>query len=265
VRTRPGADEGGVPDDDALGALLAMLGHELRTPLQVISGFADLLLSEQPGPLAPEQRHCLEELRRSCDRLGRFIDELGVMERRLGAAWPVRPERASLAQLADGVAAATKPLLDRRRQTLRVCVAAGAAQGWFDPARVEQVLQNLIANASRYGPEEGRIDLAAEHVEGPLGAALEVSVTDDGPGVPAADRERVFEPGLRLAPEREPAGLGVGLAICRAIVTAHGGSIRAEAAPGRGARFVFTLPCAPQRVASCVPPGGASCVPGADT
>ena len=116
-----------------------------------------------------------------------------------------------------------------------------------------------------FDPLMRRIDLAAEQVEGPLGAALEVSVTDDGPGVPAADRERVFEPGRRLAPEREPAGLGVGLAICRAIVTAHGGSIRAEAAPGRGARFVFTLPCAPQRDASCAPPGGAASVPGADS
>jgi two-component system sensor histidine kinase KdpD len=258
VRTRPGADEGGAPHDDALGALLAVLGHELRTPLTVIAGFADLLLSEQPGPLGPEQRRCLEELRRSCDRLARFADELGAAELRLGATWPVRPERASFAQLADGVAAATKPMLDRRRQTLRVRVAPGAAQGWFDPGRVEQLLQNLIGNASKYGPEEGRVDLEAARVAGPHGSVLEVSVTDDGPGIAASDRERVFEPWLRLAPDREPAGLGVGLAICRAIVTAHGGSIRAEAAPGRGARFVFTLPCAPPEGASCAAPGAAS-------
>ena len=151
----------------------------------------------------------------------------------------------SFARLAEGVAASLKPLLDQRRQTLRLRVAPEAAQGWFDPARIEQVLQNLIGNASKYGPEDGCIDLEAERVSAPEGEALVVSVTDDGSGLSRADRERVFEPWLRLAPDAGPPGLGIGLAICRAIVTAHGGQIRAEASPGRGARFVFTLPSAP--------------------
>jgi two-component system sensor histidine kinase KdpD len=244
VRTRPGADEGGGPHEDALGALLAMLSHELRTPLGVIAGFTELLLAEQAGPLGPEQRRYLEEMRKSGERLGRFVNELGAADRRLGASSPVRAEHASFVRLAEGVAAATKPQLDQRRQTLRLRVAPDAAQGWFDPARIEQVLQNLIGNAAKYGPEDGCIDVEARRVSGPQGEALEVRVTDQGPGIAAADRERIFEPWLRLAPDREPPGLGVGLAICRTIVTAHGGTIRAEAAPGRGACFVFTLPCA---------------------
>jgi two-component system sensor histidine kinase KdpD len=242
VRTRPGSDEGGGPHEDALGALLAVLGHELRAPLTVIAGFTELLLTEEAGPLVPEQRHYLGEMRKSCERLGRLVDELGAAGRRIGAAFPVRPEHASFARLAEGVAAATKPRLDQRRQTLRLRVAPDAAHGWFDPARIEQVLLNLIGNASKYGPEDGCIDVEAERVGGPQGDTLVVSVSDDGPGLCADDRERVFEPWLRLAPDQGPPGLGVGLAICRAIVTAHGGSIRAEAAPGRGARFVFTLP-----------------------
>jgi signal transduction histidine kinase len=244
VRTRPGGDEGGGSHDDALGALLAMLSHELRTPITVIAGFTELLLAEEAGPLVPEQRRHLEEMRKSCERLGRFVNELGAVDRRLGASSPVRPERASFVRLAEGVAAAAKPLLDRRRQTLHLRVKPGATQGWFDPARIEQVLQNLIANASKYGPEDGRIDVEAERVEGPEGAALQISVTDDGPGLAASDRERVFEPWLRLDPDAAPPGLGLGLTICRAIVTAHGGAICAEESPGRGARFVFTLPMA---------------------
>jgi signal transduction histidine kinase len=243
VRRRPGADAGGGPHDEALGPLLAMLSHELRTPITVIAGFTDLLLSEQAGALAAEQRRYLEEMRRSCRRLAEFLGELGMADRRLCATHPVRQEAASLARLAEGVAASLKPLLDQRRQSLRLLVAPGAAQGSFDPARIEQVLQNLIGNASKYGPEGGQIDLAAELVGEPGNEVLEVSVSDDGPGIAPADRERVFEPWLRLAPEAGPGGLGLGLAICRAIVAAHGGEIRAEAAPGRGARLVFTLPC----------------------
>jgi two-component system sensor histidine kinase KdpD len=244
VRRRPGADEGGGPHDDALGALLAMLSHELRTPITVIAGFTDLLLGEQAGPLGAEQRRYLAEMKKSCERLARFVNELGAADRRLGAASPVRPERASLLRLAEGVAASAKPMLDARRQALRLRVEPDAAQGFFDPARIEQVLQNLIGNAAKYAPEDSAIDVEAKRVKGPAGEALEISVTDDGPGLAPADRERVFEPWLRLAPEAGPPGLGVGLAICRAIVTAHGGSIRAEASRGRGARVVFVLPCA---------------------
>jgi signal transduction histidine kinase len=144
----------------------------------------------------------------------------------------VRRERASLARLAESVRASLKPLLDRRRQTLRVCVAPGAEQGWFDPARVEQVLENLIANASEHGPEGGVIDLGAERVAEPAGPALRVSVTDDGAG-------------LEAGPPTAP-GRGLGLAICRAIVAAHGGRLEVDRAPGRGAHVRFGLPLPPE-------------------
>jgi signal transduction histidine kinase len=214
--------EDGAPDP---AAPLPRLAHELRTPVQVIAGFLELLLAGQAGPLTPEQRRYLEEARRSCQRLARFADELSAG--RAAATEPVRPQPACFADLADSVAASLKPLLDRRRQTLRICIAPDAARGWFDPMRVEQVLQNVIANASEYGPEGGVIDLAAKRVSGPEGAALRVSVTDDGPG---------FGPSAATRP-----GRGLGLDICHAIVNAHGGSLRTEDAPGRGARVCFSL------------------------
>jgi signal transduction histidine kinase len=217
--------------DAASDALLPRIGHELRTPIQVIAGFLDLLLAEQAGPVTPEQRRYLEEARRSCQRLARFAAELTAGAP--AATAPVHPQDASLARLAEGVAASLKPLLDIRRQTLCVRIAPGAARGWFDPARVEQVLQNLVANASEYGPEGGAIELEAESVEGLGGAELLVSVTDDGPGFPEA------------APASR-AGRGLGLEICRAIVAAHGGRLEAARAAGRGARVAFTLPPRPE-------------------
>lgn len=224
------AGKGTLPPDEVQGTLLPQLGHELRTPVQVIAGFVELLLTEQAGPLTPEQRRYLEQTRRSCERLARFAAELSAGD--AAATAPVRPQSASLRRLAEGVGAALKPLLDRKRQTLRVRIAPGAEQGWFDPARVEQVLQNLIANASEYGPEGGAIDLEAESGVGPSGAELRVSVTDDGPGL----RE-----GVCSASAARP-GRGLGLSICRAIVSAHGGRLDSEEAPGRGARVRFTLP-----------------------
>jgi two-component system OmpR family sensor kinase len=211
----------------ALAELLPRLGHELRGPVQVIKGFVELLLAEQAGPLTPEQRRYLEETRRSCQRLTRFARELSSGDDASTA--PVSPRAASLARLAESVAAGMKPLLDRRRQTLRLRVAPGASEGCFDPARVEQVLQNLIANASEHGPEGGAIDLEAEAVEGPRGIDLLVSVTDDGPGLPQHCE----------SPARP--GRGFGLGICRAIVAAHGGRFLTERAAGRGARVCFTL------------------------
>lgn len=204
---------------------LPRLGHELRGPVQVIAGFVELLLSQQAGPLTPEQRRYLEEAQRSCHRLARFAAELAAGG--AAATEPVRPRAASFARLAEGLAASMKPLLDRRRQTLRVRIAPDARRGWFDPMRVEQVLENVIGNASEYGPEGGVIDLEVERAAGPCGAELRVSVTDDGPGLSAPDAGRP--------------GRGLGLGICRAILRAHGGSLLAENAPGRGARVRFTL------------------------
>jgi two-component system sensor histidine kinase KdpD len=234
VRNSLPAGPGGAPQDEPVQALLPQLGHELRTPIQVIAGFVELMLAEQAGPLAPEQRRYLEQIRRSCERLARFAAELSAGD--AAAISPVRPEFASLRRLADNVAAAMKPLLELRRQTLRVHIAPGAEQGRFDPARVEQVLQNLVANASEYGPEGGAIDLEAESGAGPTGAELRVSVSDDGPGMLAGRRQASARPGR-----------GLGLAICRAIVSAHGGRLASEEAPGRGTRVCFTLPQPPER------------------
>jgi len=216
-------------EDEAPGTLLPELGHELRTPVQVIAGFVELLLTEQPGPLTADQRRYLLETRRSCERLARFAAELSAGQS--AATAPVRPQPASLRHLAASVGASLKNLLDGRRQTLRVRIAPGAEQGCFDPARIEQVLQNLIANASEHGPEGGAIELEAESGVTPR-RELVVCVSDEGPGMPeGAGRAAAARPGR-----------GLGLSICRAIVSAHGGRLDVEAAAGCGTRVRFTLP-----------------------
>src|SRR5262249_37687257 len=125
-----------------------------------------------------------------------------------------------------------------RGLTLRVALGAGEAR--CDQRRIEQVLVNLVGNAVKYARAGGVIEITTRAL-GPRGG-VEVSVGDDGPGIPAPDRERVFEPYVQLGDRRTAGGVGLGLAICRRLVEAHGGRIHVEERAGGGCQFVFTLP-----------------------
>lgn len=224
---------------------LTVLAHELRTPLTIISGYNRLLLSGEAGPLTAEQARYLEESTRSCKRLDAFVASLldsahdGFLEERLETG------AGDLGVLVDDVCGLLRPLIDQKGLELVVDVAADARRARFDPLRIEQVVTNLLGNAIRYTKPGGSLRVETRRRGGRDGAVLEVAVHDQGPGIPAADRERVFEPFVRLASDdRGGAGLGLGLAICRRIVAAHGGAIGVDEAAGGGCRFHFTLPAA---------------------
>ena len=111
---------------------------------------------------------------------------------------------------------------------------------------MDQVLTNVLENALDHSPASGRIDISAAR----LGDTVEIRIADEGPGIPMADRERLFEPFARGAGRETRAGSGLGLAIARAIVNSHGGRIRLEAAPNGGAVVVMTLPAYQEQAAS---------------
>ncbi len=225
--------------------LLTVVSHELRTPVTVIAGFNRLLLSESVGALNEEQRHFLSETAKSCRRLNAFIGNLIEAAREKAGEGPLRLCDGSLSSTVEGVAAFLKPLLDERRLTLDLDLAPDATRARFDPMRVEQVLTNLIGNALKYCRAGGRVEIATRRVEGGRGEAfVEVAVSDEGPGIRPEDRQRIFEPYVRAGEGSKAGGLGLGLAICRRIVAAHGGSLGVDDAPGGGSRFLFTLPAA---------------------
>ena len=120
----------------------------------------------------------------------------------------------------------------------------------FDPLRLEQVLTNLVGNAVKYAPHGGCIEVRLRAFEKPgewVERWAEVTVSDDGPGVPQAEWERVLEPYVRAQGPASAGGLGLGLAICRRLVDAHGGEISLGERPGGGCAVRFTLPCAAPR------------------
>lgn len=224
--------------------LLTVVSHELRTPLTVIAGFNKLLLSERGGPLTEEQRHFLEESARSCRRLATFVGNLLGAARESAGEAPPELSRASLASTLEGVVRFLKPLVDERRQRVALELGRGAEHARFDPFQLERVLTNLLANAVRYSPPEGTIRVRAWSLQESARRFVELAVDDEGPGIPEPERERVFRAYVRGADGAGGRGLGLGLALCRRIVEAHGGRLRAATAPEGGARLVFTLPAA---------------------
>ena len=222
--------------------LLMVVSHELRTPVTVIAGFGKLLLSEQAGPLNPEQRRFLEESARSCRRLDAFIGSLIAGPR--NGSEPARPcgREASLGDAIRGVVTFLAPLLDERELRVDLEIDEGADRAWFDREPIEQVLTNVLGNAQKYAPEGSRIRVATRPVRDGDRAFVRVEVSDSGPGIPEEHRERIFEPWVRVRPGEGAGGLGLGLAICRRIVEGHGGMIGVEPSRDGGSRFAFTVP-----------------------
>ncbi len=233
--------------------LLGVVSHELCTPVTVIGGYNRLLLGEEVGPLNEQQRKFLEESNKSCQRLDAFIGNLLEASRADKGHEVLEVGRAPLAPVLHGVAAMFRPQLEGRDLRLSVELAAGAEEARFDRLRLEQVLINLVGNTVKFTSAGGSIEVAARAVDTPadewVRRWVEISVSDDGPGIAPKDRERVFLPYVQLGHGR--GGLGLGLAICRRLVEAHGGVIGLGERVGGGCRFSFTLPAeAPRRVSS---------------
>jgi len=228
--------------------LLSVVTHELRTPSTVVAGYTRLLLAEEAGPLSRDQRRFLEQIRKSCGRLDGFLGDLASASRPPADAAELRLGDGPLEPVIREVLGLMRPLAEERGLRLELRVHPDATPARFDRERIEQVLVNLVGNALKYAREGGRVSVETAPRSAAGRATVEVAVSDDGPGVPLADRDRIFQPYVRAAAPgaRAPEGLGLGLAICRRLVEAHGGAISVTDPPsGTGSRFVFSLPAAP--------------------
>lgn len=210
-------------------ALLSAVSHDLRTPLAAITGSATALLAASPAPAA---KPLLEDIRDEAGRLARLVHNL-LETSRLESGAALRKEPHSLEEVVGAALQRCEALLAGR--PVEADLPENLPLVELDPVLMELVFVNLLENAARHAPEGPVSVVARERMD-----SIEVSVSDRGPGVPEADRERVFEKFYRAGPAQ--GGAGLGLAICRAVVTAHGGSVRAEARPGGGAAFILTLP-----------------------
>lgn len=216
-------------------SLLAALSHDLRTPLAAMLGLAESMPLTQP-PMSAQQSdiaHMLaEETRRLIALVNNLLDMARIQsgEVKLDLEWhPMEEVVGSALRASAGALAGRKVQVD---------IPADLPLVQMDAVLIERVLANLVENAAKYTPPHCRITIAARVA----GGMLETSVEDDGPGIPAGKEEAIFEKFARGQAESATAGVGLGLAISRSIVEAHGGAIRADAGRERGARFAFTMP-----------------------
>lgn len=216
-------------------ALLSSVSHDLRTPLAVVKGAVTALLDPQSDLPATRKQEYLETISDEASRLNRLVRNLLNMTSLEAGALRARKEWQPIEEVV-GVA------LNRLEEALtgrpvRVQIDPDANLAPFDATLVEQVLLNLIENALRYTPAGTPIEIRARSVD----RGVEVEVADRGPGIPAGQEEQIFEKFRRAAP-RTATGMGLGLTICRGILTVHGGSISCENRQEGGASFRFVLP-----------------------
>jgi two-component system, OmpR family, sensor histidine kinase KdpD len=215
-------------------ALLNSVSHDLRTPLASIKASASSLLDREVRWDDAERDDFLATINTEADRLTRLVHNLLDMSRIEAGALDPRLIESSVAEVAG-------PVVRRARaasgQLVVVDVPEELPPVLADPVRLDQVLTNLLDNARSYAA-----DSPVEVVARQAGDTVELRVVDHGPGIPASERERVFDQFYRVESGRRPEGTGMGLAICRGIMLAHGGTLRVETTPGGGASFVLTLP-----------------------
>ena len=230
------ATELGMLSERLRSSILSALSHDLRTPLTAMVGLADSLTLIKPALPAPALETALalhEQAARLAGLVGNLLDmaRLNAGEVKLRREWQPLEEVVGASIKLLGSALAGHPLQVRLPANLPLLE--------FDAVLVERVLCNLLENAAKYSPAGEPIELSAQVA----GDAVEVAVSDHGPGFPTGKRDELFEMFVRGEKESGKPGTGLGLAICRAIVEAHGGSIRAADAAGGGACVCFTLPC----------------------
>jgi len=216
---------------------LSDASHEIRTPLTILRGNLEVTLRrERP---AAEYRACLETLAGEVDHLERLAQQLLFLARADAAGVELHAEEVEVDEWATRVAERHRPAVAAAGGHLTIDAMSGAWAS-LDPARMQQLLDNLLANACRFTPQGGEVRVATR----PDGAGVSIAVEDDGPGVPETAREAIFRRFFRGddARNRAHGGSGLGLAIGREIARAHGGEVWVEAAPGGGARFVVRLP-----------------------
>jgi NtrC-family two-component system sensor histidine kinase KinB len=224
--------------------LMAMIYHDLRSPLaNVVSSLE--VLSDMVDEKDESAHSMLGIAANSTARIQRLVDSLLDLNR-LEAGQPVADQKmADPFALVQQALKDVAPAAEGRRQKVKSDLPKHLPLIWVDADMTRRMLVNLLENAIKFTPTEGLIRVGAKQD----GEWLQFHVRDNGPGIPPADQERIFEKFTRMRGNDRPGGLGVGLAFCRLAVQGHGGRIWVESQPGEGAIFHFTLPLAtPQQI-----------------
>ena len=217
------------------------VSHELRTPLTAIKGAVDLILREMAGPLTEKQVHYLTRVRSNTQHLAGLINDLLDLAKIESGRIEVKSSRVSLSGLVHEVVEALRPVAAEKVIALEATIREPSILVWADRDKINQVLTNLIGNAIKFTPVQGRVTVSASRNGG---ESVQVSVSDNGPGIPPDEKEKIFAKFYQVAEANgeNSKGTGLGLAISKGLVELHGGKIWVDSESGHGSTFSFTLP-----------------------
>ena len=219
---------------------LGTMSHELRTPITSILGLIETMLAGTLGPLNADQRRALEVCVQCAKDQTVLIREVLDYTKLHSGSMPYDFSPAALQDIVESATVAIAGQASAKHVRLTCSLNEGERRLMVDARRIRQVLLNVLSNAVKFSPVGATIAVTAAVLDG---RAI-IRVTDAGPGIAADQQERIFEPFIQIDSglRRSFEGLGLGLAICRSIVTHHGGTIHVESEPGHGSTFVIALP-----------------------
>ncbi len=215
---------------------IAIASHELRTPLHLILGYASMLREDASGAAATQ----LEGVLKGAEQLRTLIDDMINLQYIDTGEAMLSARRFSAAELIQSVLSQNRDMMQTKEQTIRIDLPDPALTLNADWEKTQLALNNLVSNAVKFTPEQGRIEVSAKLVDG----EVQLSVADTGIGIPSKEVERIFERFYQVEPHiaRRHGGLGLGLSIAKSLVELHGGRIWCESVEGKGSRFIFALP-----------------------
>ena len=214
---------------------VSTVSHDLRSPLTSVKGFADLI--PVVGPLNEQQAEFVIHARQSTTKMRRLIDDLldlAKIEAGLGAS----TKTCDLFAIAQEVVTELQGAAIQQHLTLSVAKTGDIPEIRGDPNRLRRAIANLVGNALKYTPEGGSVRVDLEVKDG----RVSVAVVDTGRGIPKDDMPYIFDPFFRVAEHQDVDGSGLGLAMVKSIVDAHGGSISVNSQVGQGSQFTISLP-----------------------
>lgn len=217
---------------------LSTVSHELKTPLTTIKGFLDVVTAGEAGPLNPRQKEFFTIINNAADRLHHLVSDLLDISRLSGRVEMVM-EEIDLKSVAGASIANLQMKAKEKNIAIRKEMDPFLPKITADGKWISQVLDNLLMNAVKFSPLDSEVKVVAKH----KGEAVMVSVIDNGPGIPAEEKQHVFDKFFRgKSNSGGVPGTGLGLAICKSVVEKHGGRIWVESGENKGAKFFFALP-----------------------
>jgi len=227
--------------DKLKAEFVSVASHELKTPINVILGYLQLLDENVYGDLTPKQREILRTLMTQSHTLNRLVKHLLDISRFEAGGGRVEPRHVNLDAFLRDLEEAFQVLAHQREVEFTLIRAEGLPEDvHWDPDRMNEVLGNLLSNAFKFTERGGHVELVAS----PVAGKVQLEVCDTGAGIPAEQLPRIFEKFYQADNQGAASakGTGLGLAIAKGIVDAHGGTISVESKPGRGTRFIILMP-----------------------